>query len=756
MIKRLAIFLCIVLLVTGCSNNNIVLDNEETPEPTDQEQNIPSVPVVNQLKFAWQDPLDNSSDSVDFSPTSYSIEVPDYKVAANLENIENISRFSGFSEEQISKLANNGFVVLDPNRDRANSYMKMYDIYEENEYSNIPSFITVDVSLHLYHKFFDETLKALERDNLVAALQQLTQSMLQKTVKLYSDEANHPIKDELANIISYFSVANKLINDTYGDIPKECIIIAEKEMAEIERTAGYVQSPLFGTDLNYEQFIPRGHYAGDKILEKYFKTMMWYGLAGFRFKDKDGNYDYESIIRSMLITSISFLDMDGADDITLWDKIYSPTDLFVGQSDDITLFDLKDVILKVYGNDFILNDFKDDIYYPKLIEEIEKLPEPQIQNKIVTGAVDTPTDKQFRFMGQRYTLDANILQELMFPMVRPIPTGLDVVSALGSKRAEAIVEDEYLMELKPDDYTTALQPLKDKVNGLSQSDWQQNLYNGWLWVLKEVWSEPEAVKGMPFFMQNKAWYDKNIQTGLGSYAELKHDTVLYAKQPVAEMGGGEEVQVYYPNYVEPAVEVYDRLLWLIRYSRVNLEKRGLLSDSSRNALTRMEEMYELFRGCSVKELESIALTEEENRALKYIGGVMEGIDDSLADQYKQIISSAIVSDVAGFADSGTFLELGSGLPNEIYVALNYEDRVYLARGVVYSYYEFISEKPLTDQEWHNQLGVEKIDQDGWIYESINAERLLKDAPAQPNWMKTFKSFEENRVSIKPVEYQVED
>ena len=42
----------------------------------------------------------------------------------------------------------------------------------------------------------------------------------------------------------------------------------------------------------------------------------------------------------------------------------------------------------------------------------------------------------------------------------------------------------------------------------------------------------------PAFMHNNAWTHKDLQTALGSWTELKHDTILYAKQVMAEMGGG--------------------------------------------------------------------------------------------------------------------------------------------------------------------------------------------------------------------------
>ncbi len=772
--KGIIVVLSIIVLMAGCNitvdktsqdnsqqqptskiaetDNDIKTDaNDDIKANTD----ITKDTELNGLHLVWKNSSDYFNKEVEFIPTTYTANVPKYQIAADLSNVENIERFNGFTEDQLNKLRSNGFVVLEPNPDKAYYYMKMYDVYEDNEYEQIPSFITVDVALHLYHKFFDETLKRTEKEQLFDALKQLTANMLNKTIRLYEMDSNQTIRNELSHILVYFSVANKLVNDSYGDIPDELRSIAEEELEAIKKAEGYKESPLFKFKINYEQFIVRGHYTGDQTLEKYFKTMMWYGLIGYPFNDQLDNPNYEAITKALMITYIANLEINNIDDISLWDKIYAPTNFFVGQSDDITILHMKEVIIKVYGSNVALADFKKVDYHEKLIKEIRKLPGPQIQLRLTTGAVDTPTGKQFRFMGQRYTLDANIMQELMFPTLRPIPTGLDVVAAFGNEKAETLAKENYLMNLEPEKYAYSLKLMKDKVNSLKLTDWQQNLYNGWLWVLDAVWEEKKNTEKLPFFMQNQAWYDKNIQTGLGSYAELKHDTVLYAKQPVAESGGGEELQEYYPNYVEPAVDVYDRLLWLVNYSKTNLEKRELLSENSKDSLINLQEIYELFRDCSVKELENIPLSEEENRALKYIGGTLEWIDDSLSQEYKQSISSAVVSDVAGIADVGMFLEIGTGLPNEIWVVINSEGKEYLAKGVVFSYYEFINDKPLTDQKWHERLGIERVEEGEWHYEQINPDLLLKNAPPLPDWVSTFKSFEANRVEITPIEYKVE-
>ena len=169
----------------------------------------------------------------------------------------------------------------------------------------------------------------------------------------------------------------------------------------------------------------------------------------------------------------------------------------------------------------------------------------------------------------------------------------------------------------------------------------------------------------------------------------------------------------------------------------------------------LEEVYELFIVCSVKELENTPLSEEENEALKYIGGTLERLDDMLSNEYNQPVSSAVVSDVANLADVEMFVEIGTGLPNDIIVAIYDNGNIYLARGAVNSYYEFLSEKPLTDEEWHEMIGVEKVVHEEWEFEKINPDLIANEAKYRPPWINSFKSLEDNKVYIPDIEYIIE-
>ena len=104
--------------------------------------------------------------------------------------------------------------------------------------------------------------------------------------------------------------------------------------------------------------------------------------------------------------------------------------------------------------------------------------------------------------------------------------------------------------------------------------WGETVYDAWLASVEPMWlAHGEA---FPDFMQTDAWKAKSQQTGFGSYAELKHDTILYTKQAVGEMGStGEPPEAY--NWVEPDAVPFARMGAMAELTRDGLVERDLLS-----------------------------------------------------------------------------------------------------------------------------------------------------------------------------------
>lgn len=750
--KRIGILLLgMVLIASGCLQKPMSDEGKSATDPVSIDEQV----VLPDLRMNEAIPslVTNVSHKPALVIREFEAKVKPYTIAKDLANVKNIARFSGFTREQVEMLVQNGFVVL-PSYDT-----KIYYAYDQNEYRGIPNFITVDSVLHTFHQFYNKSLMYIESSHLYDDLVLMTKQMLDKAILVDHVLVDPELKTLQQKNIVFFLVGNMLLDPQFvapAGVSDAAVALAKQELALIEAANTFESSPLFGVDLDYSQFKVRGHYTRSAELGLFFKTMMWYGTVPLPFFDDRGNYLYGNTWQALLLTFTTFLQSEHTQDATLWTNIYIPTAQYVGLSDDIHVFTMNALREAVFGKGNDPNVFSKKEYADALLQAVKALPEPRIQAKFT--AVTTPTKKQFRFMGQRYILDSFIMQELMMPIARPLPSGLDVMGVLGSDLAEHYIFDV----LKPQEtwpgYTEQYALLKEEVARYTTDTWGNNLYNGWLWTIQSALTEYDTESGMPFFMTTTAWKNKSLNAALGSYTELKHDTVLYGKQPAAEMGGALEIP-HPRHYVEPNVVVYRKLLYLTDYTLRVLEERGMLNEEMRSGATQYKELLQFLIDVSIKQLRNEALTDEENDRLLWYGGTIEHIANAfrygLADGAGLIdtdLSDMLVSDVATIApnplDAGGNLSLGTGYFDHIYVVVPAEDGLYLARGSVYSYYEFFSRKRLSDEEWWAMHGIKKIDEEyGSFLEWTAPSPAL---PEQPFWVQMFKS-DRNDVEIELIE-----
>lgn len=769
--KILLLLLCGVLLFTSCSDKNVVPEQKPIENEINEDIKEPA---------PWSMGMESFNVNVPYEVPEFTPAAEEYQVDADLSNLVNAGQYTGFTDEQIKSIYEDGFVVLKPSY----TALKMHHIYEFPMYRESPVFITVDSALHLYHIYYGNTLKLLEVSSMYEKLENLTGMMLEESLETYNNPKYKDLNEELKFVTAYFLTGAKLmdVNIEAVEIPDEIVAIAEEEIKLIDEAFGFTKSPIFGKDLDYSQFTVRGHYAGNEKLEKYFKTMMWYGISGFPiFEENTENpvLDMDSLTKAMIITCLTLNDENIFVD---YENIYAATALYTGMSDDLGIFELRDLIANVYGRNPDLNLFKDESYGDKLLQEALLLPEPKIQPEY--SSVDTAAGRQFRFMGQRYSFDAEVMQNLITPLLRPVPSGLDVVASFGSKRAEELLDIHYKPKEKWNKYEENLNEMREKQEIITDDEWKSDLYKGWLWSIKSSAVSFEDRSGMPSFMRNEKWTDKNIHTALGSYAELKHDSILYMKQSGAEMGGGwNDIKIPY-NYVEPNAEVYAKLKWLAENTREQLKARNMLNEDVIEILDRVIEIQDTLMNVSIKELTNQNITEEENMSLYSYGGLIDYVIQEL--QYELMSegvdtgndnTTALIADVStvasdGISGKGAYLEIGNGLPCEIYVVCKTNGNTYLARGALFNYYEFLSDKRLTDVEWQQMAGVKKvamvfdeeenkhvpmdiydengnllIDRDAYDFEDIQITEPSENMAGKPAWTESFISGEGNNVTI---------
>jgi hypothetical protein len=726
--------LAIALLASACQSAPALGETTQTPPPTSTVISSPMGPGL-PIETEIVEPTDIQSSTpgsipitvrpnpvfaiYNESPVNVSPAVVQDPIAPDLSNVHVAFLLSDGLRQ---RLAENGFVVA-PGVEK-----EFFTLYEKARYDNQPIFITSDSLLHVYHLLFDKVLRTAEIEYFIPLLRDLNEALLSQVDEQYNVLKGGPWEEAALRAVAFVGVASKLL-DPEVNVPNYAADLVNAELALIEQADGMWPSPIFpGLELgeDYTQYIPRGHYTLSDDLKHYFTSMMWYGRMTFRLKTKDPEIGKEET-RSALLLVQALKDASVADRpaLDIWQELYSPTAFMVGRSDDLTVFQYLDVLEAVYGPDVGVSDLVDEKKLESFIDLAFQLPPPKILGLVIQDTDDIEeTTKGLRFMGQRFVPDAYVFRELIYRNVgtpdnpRGLPKGLDLFAAMGSERAYELLDE--MGETQYERYPEQMQKMRAWLSGLSTAEWTETLYNTWLFSFYPLIETPG--EGYPIFMGSPAWLDKQLNTVLGSWAELKHDTILYAKQVYAEFGGGPPAPPPEPpkGYVEPVPEFYARLAALTALTREGLGSRGLLDELDQNSLDTLETLARSLQTMAEKELRGEPLSEDEYTMIREYGAQIESLTMAAADTdaedpnarrfMEEEPQAAVVADVATNPPSFSVLEEAVGRINAIYavVPIVEEDgNTYLqvAKGGIFSYYEFPwpMDDRLTDEKWRSML-----------------------------------------------------
>ncbi|MBI5087320.1 MAG: DUF3160 domain-containing protein [Actinobacteria bacterium] len=603
------------------------------------------------------------------------------------------------ADELVSRIEANGFAV------EASTWRYFHPLYKAESYEYMPLFVTTDAMYHSWHLAFDKALRDVEQDHLLPILERLLTAAVPAARAQQEQLAGSALETDAERATAYYEAAAELLGLDLGTTSDR----AAQEVELAQQAAGVTRSPVSGVSdcqfprkfdgcVDYSLFLPRGHYTRTPELKRYFAGMSLLGQEFFGLGDTA-----DAVVPGLLVTRVLASDPALLDD---WSAIYEPTAFLVGLADDITPLEVAVVA------DDLAPGWRDD---PGSLTDLDT---GTLADELIAAhpTIIDPERAGIRLMGARFTLDSFVLDQLAWPNVgteaepRVDVSALDVAAALGSELARSTQLDAG--EGVFDHYESQLDAMRSLVDDRRPDDWAGTVYDAWLAALQPSLAPRNAA--YPDFMRTPAWEAKSMQTALASYTELKHDTVLYAKQGSAGEGEGPQPPPFTPrNWVEPDPVAFGRLAGAAALLRDGMQDRSLLSDADADLLDTIVELSTWLGGIATRELAGQVATDDENARLGEIGSELEYIWFASADTSSvegQPVadgndSDAVVADI--FRSSFDYLEVGTGAVDTIYVVVPLGDgRFELAVGGVSSYYEFrrpTTELRLTDEEWKSMI-----------------------------------------------------
>ncbi|QKG51594.1 DUF3160 domain-containing protein [Hymenobacter sp. BRD67] len=594
---------------------------------------------------------------------------------------------------------------------------QLFYLYDQNEYTYTPNFVTTDLLLQLLHKYLNGILSDVEEERLAPIVAQMLSQGTIQAQALASQCQNPQARDAAEWATAYYAISRNLLT---GSVQPVTGAYAGQVASEVALgTAAQDKSSLFLQDslFQYQAMKPRGMYTRNDTTRRYFRTVKWLNTAPV-FLDSDAGLLHAAALAKALAASPQAT--QGFTELT------HVLDVLVGDEDNRSLTHLLHLLKTDYAGQ-TLDQLATPTTLARLRHQLVAAGTDRIRPKGATSkAVTALARPTLLFTAGRYTFDGEILSRLTEVLKpnpkRPFPKGLDAFAAFGNHTAEDILLNQFKEATAWPAYPDTLRAVQKRF--ARDRNWDQNLYTKTMQLLLSL-NAPSADPTPPLFTRTPAWQRRNLSTALGGWTELKHDLLLYSEQPMgAEMGGGGggPPPPHHLGYVEPTIPFWENALALLDFQAQALHRLHANTphlDSLNKDLRKLT--AKLYRLAS-KEVAHQALSLEEMKDLSHIGGEVESLTlrtlklnggDPLPERERRV---ALAADV--YAYNSDVLEEAVGAADALYVVVEVNGTPVLMRGAVFSYYEFVSTKRYTDEEWQAQLAKSPPPRPIWLHDLI--------------------------------------
>jgi hypothetical protein len=479
----------------------------------------------------------------------------------------------------------------------------------------------------------------------------------------YHEEKNDLTDDQIRTIITERTqTIAKTLAPTYQTLIPQVVenIMKAEEYQTIDpflATFGsaFLEQPDREMYQDYTQFKPRSHYTDSSLLKTYFIAMKWLMREKFYFQSPP--------LTKAALVLVNTID---AADLLQLNQLSEQIFNLIGTDDDLTLDGLR-----AYSQEKKLTTPTDIIANldETIMQELVAL-QPQ---KIQSTNYKTPNNYEsveeedakamtngFVFFGEKFTLDSYLFDlttagsaEKEFAYKPNIQTALIVPDILEDNalanqlvklrlaekaETEQVLENPNYTQLSSYDTVrteakTALafsgnnspelnpaELLGSDTNSLAF--FTNNIYHKRLNMLGLLLKAP--LENAPYFRLDPLYALKNLMTYMGSYTELKHDTLLYVKQSYAEMGAGGEgecrIRIETPalpvpkGYLEAEPAFIDQLIQL------NTETLPYFTGTyERHKFIEFGTILERFKAISIQQMHNEVISDEDFERLRLLG-----------------------------------------------------------------------------------------------------------------------------------------
>lgn len=483
--------------------------------------------------------------------------------------------------QEFAVFQTNGFVVSQ--RMERESFADIYyNIYTDE----LPVLVTADSILQAWHRSFVTMLAEVEETGFQPTLSNLVVSMSAQIPTLWAQAAGTPMTNGVLDADYFLAVARTLVSGAnyYGSLGQNTrVSTALNAIAALQP----VSFNLYGESrtVDFSQFTVRGHYSSTTTLQRYFKAMIWCGIADFRYAGfSNGAYAKTNTLRELSGAVGLELALRNSGGFSNWFNFNRTLEMFVGTPDSLTLAQLHELLLSAG-----INSPADLPTQAALTNLQNELMSGQLGMQQITSgyyysplsAVQVKLPRSFAFMGQRFVMDSWAFSKCTFDdviwdddgipndvdkVLRRVPSGLDVAFAVlgNSQIVPEIAARIARTNLTPADgrafwrdglrYQHNLAAVRNVIESQESGAWTNSIYNHWLACLRLL-SKPTTGPEFPEAMRTRPWAMKTLNTQLASWTHLRYATALYVKESYSPI----YLCLYPDGYVEPLPEFYSRI-----------------------------------------------------------------------------------------------------------------------------------------------------------------------------------------------------